>query len=346
MTDNILLVNNETGLSSNITVRCNSSIETVYCGVFENRQINFVALPISAILILLSTLQLLGMIWFERFHSGNYRTLMNKLFASVCWAAIAHNVHTVLDIFRYLLGPRPPSLCFLQNFFKFTATSVFLLLYDAIIITKYMLIFWLKNPGAVNDEFWCRFISLWVCFASTLYDGSRLILPGRLNTTYFICSGISPPSEFEEPIRGRASVEIFTVVLYTAIMIRLLIHKKGTFGVPVRHSAVSRFWVEDLVNLEKSTIATASVNFVIVFCFALYIYFYGRINTVHHHEYNFFPYNAVITFHILIFTPLMVFYACTIYYIRHLPLRQTLIREIKNQLPPALSNSFLFGGDL
>ena len=326
----VLNTTNNTLGDSNNSSGCSMSIEPVYCGVFEDRPSKYVGMVTSSILVLVNMGLLLGMIWYERYGSDNRRTLMNKLFASICWAAIAQNLYTVLDILRYLLGPRPPSLCFLQIWVKFSITSVFLLLYDAIILTKYILIFWLKNPGAVNDDFWCTFINVWVYVASFLYDGTRLILPGRLSASYYMCTGTSPASDLEMPKRGRAMVEILTVALYFSVMIRMLFHKRGILGVPTRHSAVSRYRIHDLVSLEKSTIATASSNLIILFCFAMYMYFYGLINSYKHREYNEFPNYFIIMFHLLVWTPTIIFVASVLYYLRHDPLRTTLVRELKN----------------
>jgi len=289
MTNYWPLVTNDSLNLATVIASCNMTNEEIFCGVFENRPSKFVAIAISAILTLLRTFMLLGMIWYERFGSDNHRTLMNKLLSSVCWAAIAHNLHTVLDIFRYIFGARPTSLCYLQTYIKVTLTSIFLLLYDAIIITKYVLIFWLKNPGAVNDDFWWRFINAWVCLASLLYDGARFMLPGKMNFSYFICSGTSPTSALEMPKRGGTVAENSTLALYVLVMVRILIHKKGELGIPTRRSAVSRFRVEDLVNMDRSTIATASSNLVVALIFALYIYFYAKAKTMNYLNYNLYP---------------------------------------------------------
>ena len=324
--------NNETLKLSTVHAMCNTTNEAIFCGVFENRPSKFVSIAISAILTLLNNGLLLGMIWYERYGSDYHRTLMNKLFASVCWTAIAHNNNTVLDIFGIFFGTRLPSLCYIQLYLKVTATSVFLLQYDAIIITKYILIFWLKNPGAVNDDFWCIFINCWVCFASFLYDASRFFLPGRVNFSYFICSGTSPESDLEMPKRGGSVVENFTVILYIVVMIRILIHKRGQLGVPSRHSAVSRFRVQDLVNLDKSTIAKASTNLIVVFCFACYIYLFAKTKTMNYLSYNLYPNYFIVYIHLLLWTPFIIFLACSLYYIRHKPLRETLLRELKEYL--------------
>ena len=259
---------------------------------------------------------------------------MNKLFSSLCWVGIAHDLHTVLDLLRYLFGPNFRTLCAIQNFLKVTATSMFLLFYDSILLTKYVLVFKLKNPGAVDDDFWCRFINVWVIFASLLYDGTRYVLPGKMNFSYYICSGTSPTFDLEVPKRGASLVENSSLILYVVVLFRILIHKKGQQGIPARRSATSRFRIEDLSNLEASTLAKVTSNLIILFLFATYIYFYGMLKKMHHQEYNVYPNYLYIYFHMLLWTPLIIFISCSLHYARNQGLRQTLIRELKNYFTP------------
>ena len=44
-----------------------------------------IAIVLSVLLSLIVILSLYGIIWFERFGSDSKRTLINQLFASVCW---------------------------------------------------------------------------------------------------------------------------------------------------------------------------------------------------------------------------------------------------------------------
>jgi hypothetical protein len=37
-----------------------------------------------------------------------------------------------------------------------------LLLVDAMVLARYLLIFWLKNPLKFQDDFWCHFVNTWV----------------------------------------------------------------------------------------------------------------------------------------------------------------------------------------
>ena len=327
-------INNITFNQSNVLAECSRTNEEVYCGLLEHRASKFIIMTASAILIILNMGLLLGLIWYERYGSDNRRTLMNKLFSSLCWVGIAHDLHSVLDFLRYLFGPNFSTLCAIQNFLKVTATSMFLLFYDSILLTKYVLVFKLKNPGAVNDDFWCRFINVWVCSASLLYDGTRYVLPGKMNFSYYICSGTSPSSDMELPKRGGSLVENSSLILYLAVLFRILIHKKGQQGIPARRSATSRFRIEDLVNVEANTIAKVTSNFIIISLFAVYIYFYGKLKTMHHQEYNFYPNYLFIYFHMLLWTPFHIFISLALFYARHQNLRETLLRELNNFFTP------------
>jgi hypothetical protein len=111
--------------------------------------------------------------WYEHYGIDNFGTHMNKLFVFVCWVVYCQICIPLLDIVCYLTWPLPTSFCLAVTLMKIIGNSMILLLFDAILITKYALIFWLKNPGVINDEFWCRFINYWVIMANTLYDTTR-----------------------------------------------------------------------------------------------------------------------------------------------------------------------------
>jgi hypothetical protein len=67
----------------------------------------------------------------------------------------------ILDTVAYVFGPMSRSYCTLANLIRNLVKTNGLLLYDALAITRYICIFWMKNPGAIDDDFWSIFISLW-----------------------------------------------------------------------------------------------------------------------------------------------------------------------------------------
>jgi len=66
----------------------------------------------------------------------------------------------LLDIFCYSAGPLPQMMCQFQLFLRSIIKAMIVLFYDAITLSKYIFIFWLKNPTAVKDNFWSLFINI------------------------------------------------------------------------------------------------------------------------------------------------------------------------------------------
>ena len=153
----------------------------MFSGIFEN-------LPVIT-LILISTLLIdvvyvglsLGIIWYERFGQDHRRTLMNKLVVSIFWTAlIAVPIIQMSEIPRYFFGPMPVNFCFFQSVVKNSIRWQCLLLLDAVILSRYIFIFWLKNPAAVNDGFWAIVINLGTAGISLICNYIIFYLPGSL----------------------------------------------------------------------------------------------------------------------------------------------------------------------
>jgi hypothetical protein len=41
---------------------------------------------------------------------------------------------------------------------------------NCIVVSKYIFIFWMKNPGSVHDDFWHVFISMWAFGFSCIFS--------------------------------------------------------------------------------------------------------------------------------------------------------------------------------
>ena len=50
----------------------------------------------------------------------------------------------------------PPVACFLQLLLKNVFKWYCLLMLDVIVLIRYLFIFWIKNPAAVQDDYWTR----------------------------------------------------------------------------------------------------------------------------------------------------------------------------------------------
>ena len=331
---NLLMMANQSLNQTQLLSECPLSYEAVYCGLFQNRLSKLLAMTLSVSLLVFDMAMVQGLIWYEHYGTDNNRTLMNKLFASVCWVVFAQDCFTMLDNFRYWFGPLPQSFCLLLILAKIIGNSMILLFYDAILITKYILIFKLKNPGALYDEFWCRYLNIWICMASIIYDCTRYILPGKPTFSFFTCSGTIPGLDQERPKRGSNMVETLSLILYIAITVRILVHKKVTKIAPLKESTTlaSNFRNYILTDLDQTTIASLTSNFFVVFFLALYFYMFLKLRAMSYQDYNVYPNYLYLYFHQLLWTPFFTFGACALYYTTHAPLRNTVIRELKSQL--------------
>jgi len=70
---------------------------------------------------------------------------------------------------------------------------------NAIAITRYLFIFWLKNPAAFQNEFWNVFLKRWIIAAGLISNFSWTFVAERLTINFYICSGLDPTENFKKP---------------------------------------------------------------------------------------------------------------------------------------------------
>ena len=80
---------------------------------------------------------------------------MNKLFSYFCWLCItALPIMQALTFIRFVIGPLHWTICFAQVFFMNVAKWHALLLFDFTLLSRYVMIIWIRNPSAIDDDFW------------------------------------------------------------------------------------------------------------------------------------------------------------------------------------------------
>jgi len=186
--------------------------------------------------------------------------------------------------------------------------------------------------GSIKDDFWCRFLNIWIVFASILYDTTRYVLPGKLTFSYYTCAGLSPELDQDMPSkRGANTIETLSILLYIAISLRIFIYKRCNRVLPEQspNAKGSKHRNYALTDIEKNTIAGASSNFLVVFFLILYIYLFFKLKSMHHLDFNLYPNYLFIYFHQLLWAGSFTFGFCILYYCTHRPLRLTVIRELK-----------------
>ena len=116
----------------------------------------------SFVVNLMSGIFMYSIIWYERFGSDRKRILTNKFVSMICWSAIFGAQFAFFsDTSFFLFAPMSKFSCWAISFVRFTIASNILTLLNCIVVSKYIFIFWMKNPGSVHDDFWHVFISMW-----------------------------------------------------------------------------------------------------------------------------------------------------------------------------------------
>ena len=159
------------------------------------------------------------------------RSLINQLVSSDFVAMVCYilMVHTPLLV-RHLIGPFPVFLCQLEFLIKNVITLKFMFSLNFRSITRYILVFKAKNPTAVQDDFWVRFLCIWSVGCSIICQASLLLLPGREPMTFYLCAGKMPRKFLAEKVKNNAMfnmLALVTLVTHIIIHTKLTIHKRA-----------------------------------------------------------------------------------------------------------------------
>jgi hypothetical protein len=256
----------------------------------------------------------------------NKRSLANKLLSSTCWSLIYGLIVCSLYIIRYIAGPLPSQMCFINAIAKNAVKTQIILFYDAILVTRYVFIFWIKNPGGVDDDFWCRFLSMWIVGFSTLLNFVIHCLPLKQPMFYFLCADIDPQLGSPMPRRPPALVEILSVLLFIFIKLRISIHKKN-LQPPEINNVFDKSYV--LTMIEKQNIADFTSNMVGLISLTCISLLNFKINSMTIIDANQFPNYLYIFFYQMVCPILVCLAVFIVNYYRCDDLRETLQRELK-----------------
>ena len=297
----------------------------LYIGLYENRTSKIITLVLSPILLTMSALLAYGIIWFEHFGTDNKRTLMNKLISHGLWAVIFQlPIITMSDMVRYIFGPLPKHICFLQVIVKNSLLTQSLIFIDSVMMARYSLIFWVKNPSALNDDFWSRLICIWVYGFSFLINFTRFFLTGYMPMNYYTCSNLDPDKDRFLPKVKLGGFEAGSILFMMIIKVRINQHQKKI--------AIASNKSEFLVQLEKQSIPDFASCIAAILVFVAYAFLNAKINSMTRQETKNFP-NYLLLYFFQLICPIVI--SCIlslIYYCRHRPLRESVFRELQNFL--------------
>jgi hypothetical protein len=197
-----------------------------FSGLVDNNWFKTVCLVFSCLAIIASPLILNSITWFEKYGSDNKRTLLNMVVSLYCWVIIEFVIFVQIpETARFLIGLLPAFVCQLYAFFRVSLVTVMLLYSDTTIITRYIFIFWLKNPAAFCDDFWCQMVSIWVHIFSLIFQAVEHFLSTKMSITYYICIG-QEPDVIGQP-KLHYFIEVFTILLHIYVNTRIYFFKRS-----------------------------------------------------------------------------------------------------------------------
>ena len=152
---------------------------------------------------------------------------------------------------RYVYGPLPSKLCITSSYLKNTFAIQLMLFFDAVLLTKYITVFRLKNPFGLRDEFWSLFLNIWIPSFSHLLQFVLDYKVESFGKLYYICAGICVEDKMVQSNRGiglsviaSASIAVFLVYhLKVQVKNKLLLSNVIILSMSATISYVTRYQV-------------------------------------------------------------------------------------------------------
>jgi hypothetical protein len=318
--------------------KMNMTLENVtadyFLNLFENGPSKTLFMGLSMFLMLVSLVLCYSIIWFERFGVDVKRTILNQLLSLQCWTLAEFILCvTLLEWVRYISGPMPSFPCWFHLVIKEGLISKMLLLQTGIVISRYACIFWLKNPSAFNDEFWCQFINRWVNIFSFWPQFVFVYLPGRQRIGYYICAGRDPAEDYALPTKSNITHYIIvcsSLAIHILVSLRIFFYKNKIKNNIDDISCIQKNTI--LKTLEKQSITdfvTVTTGFISAFIFAYVFFKYSQIEPKNFNQY---PYYLFVYWVQLFNAPITTIFLLILYYIKKKSMRTIMIREVNEFL--------------
>ena len=316
----------------------NSSLESVngdyFNGLFENKPSKIVFMTASIVIMLVCVVLCYSIIWYERFGIDAKRTIINQLFSLQCWTAIQFIFFiTLLEWLRFMSGPVPKLLCWFHLIIKNWIVTKILLIQTGIIVSRYACIFWLKNPSAFNDEFWCQFINFWVNIFSFIPHFVFASLPGRTHVGYHICIGSNPALDNMLPPKFNF---IHYVIGFSSLAIHIPMSIRIYWYKHKRKVAVTDMATNQQNFLQKTMESQTLANFTTLtfsmVLWALLGFLFVQYSQVEPKNFNQYPEYLLVYWIQLVNTPLSFVILLILCFMRNAQMRNVMLREAKDCL--------------
>ena len=154
-----------------------------FCGYFEDTSTKIAFFVLSKVVSMITFSMFFGIIWYEKFGMDHRRTLVNKIVSMLCWNGMFSMLFGFWeDVASYFCGPQTKLQCLFFQMLRNVIKSNSLFFLEAIVISKYIFIFWLKNPTSVNDDYW--YVNTKTIFRFLNKEASHIIIFSFVTTMW------------------------------------------------------------------------------------------------------------------------------------------------------------------
>jgi len=320
--------------SSNVSsVEMCSKIYDTFCEFYQRDLSKLFIILFGFLCNVVTSVLMYSIIWYERFGADSKRILTNKIVSMICWNGIVGGQFLYLsDTGFYLFGPWPKWLCYFLGFFRLVIKTNFLMFLNAIIISKYVFIFWRKNPGSLKDDFWSVFIFLWTLGFSCIFNFVRTIQPHLHLIFDYICQDLDPSSDVQLGYNTNTQNEsLISLLLHVIIFVRIQIFrntKVHSIQPGTQNGCPTNQYFQ---NIEKITLADFLTNFLLALWIGNLAFLQYKIRQLTLTEVNMFPYSFYLfgfQYYANSFSGLII---SLVYFCRHPHLRKKLYKELSEQ---------------
>lgn len=303
---------------------------TFFNGLFESRPSKVMYMTISIYLMILSSVLCYSVIWYERFGQDAKRTIINQLFALHCCTAIEFVLMVTLpEWIRFISGPGPKLLCWIHLIIKNWFVTKILLIQTGMIVSRYACIFWLKNPSAFNDEFWCCFITIWVNLSSFIPHFVLAYLPGRQHIGYHICTGENPAEDYQ--LQPKFNY-IHHIIGFIGLAVHIPMSIKIYFYKHKRRNAVTAQSTVVQKSTDHNSLSSFGTITLGMICTAILGYLFSLYSKLSPEDFNVYPNYLLVYWIQLINGPFTIILIIVLCYWRNEQMRKVMIRETKEFL--------------
>jgi hypothetical protein len=277
-----------------------------------------------------------GIIWFE--WNSHFRTLINQLVASICWYQIIwiciHNFALLLQMY----GPGGSLQCSMEVIFINVLGMQAMLLLDAIVISKYIFVFLLRNPVAIHDGYFLYFINISTFTISFISQCVYVWLPGRNPMIFYICIRQFPIDQITLDTPVKPNLPILTVLAFS-IFVHIIVGyklqkvKKTVFPMSTNQNQLT----QTNAFADNQLLANFTSNIISIGLLIFGAALSNAFNQMTPQEMNRQP-NIIFVFFCILCVPLILSYATIlIYYSRHKNLQVSIKNEIKDCIQKILN---------